>query len=321
MFSLSPINCRPKQGHGSRKRVVGFCDKFPSDSGRVVTSRARVDPALFRLFDRTSVPVSVGSSAAWARYFLHNVGLWNTDPIHSFSHLYSKSIPLDFSADCVCKSGELTMKRLLLVPSLLALILVGAASAAHAEPVTLVSVGTNTFRGTSAGPYSALLNGSPITMVCLSFDRTVQVGQTWNVVVNSLDASGVANALYGGQANALLKYQRAAWLYDQLTATPNQASAIQGAIWNIFNSSTPDSVASIRWFSAAMNANLEGYDFSRFRILTPTDRSAGGPQENMTTVPEPMTMLLLGSGLLGVAAKVGKRRRLTSAGIAGPTEV
>jgi len=213
------------------------------------------------------------------------------------------------------------MKRLLLVPSLLALILVGAAATAHADPVTLVSVGNNTFRGTSAGPYSALLNGSPITMVCLSFDRTVQVGQTWNITVNSLDASGVANALYGAQANALLKYQRAAWLYDQLTATPNQASAIQGAIWNIFNSSTPDSVASIRWFSAAMNANLEGYDFSRFRILTPTDRSAHGPQENMTTVPEPMTMLLLGSGLLGVAAKVRKHRRLTSARIAEPTEV
>jgi PEP-CTERM motif-containing protein len=212
------------------------------------------------------------------------------------------------------------MKRFLLVPSLLALILMGAASAAHADPLTLVSIGTNTFRGTSAGPYSALLNGSPITMVCLSFDRHVAVGQTWQVAINSLDASGVANALFGAQANALLKYQRAAWLYDQLTARPDQASAIQGAIWNIFKSSTPDSVASIRWFSAAMNANLEGYDFSRFRILTPTDRSAGGPQENMTTVPEPMTMLLLGSGLLGVAAKVRRHRRLTNSEIAEPAE-
>jgi len=213
------------------------------------------------------------------------------------------------------------MKRLLLVPSLLALILVGAVSSARAESVTLVSVGTNTFRGTSAGPYSALLDSSPITMICLSFNRTVQVGQTWNVAVNSLDATGVANSLYGTQANALLKYQRAAWLYDQLTAAPNQASAIQGAIWNIFNASTPDNAASIQWFSAAMNANLRGYDFSRFRILTPTNRGAHGPQENMTTVPEPMTMLLLGSGLLGVAAKVRRHRRLNNEAGAEPTEV
>jgi len=196
-----------------------------------------------------------------------------------------------------------------------------AASSARADSVTLVSIGTNTFQGTSAGPYSGLLNGDPISMMCLSFNRHVQVGQTWDVAVNMLDAAGVANALYGGQANALLKYQRAAWLYDQLTASPNQASAIQGAIWNIFNASTPDTAASIQWFSAAMNANLAGYDFSRFRILTPSDRSKYGPQEMMTTVPEPMTMLLLGSGLLGVAAKVRKHRKRNGADLAEPTEV
>lgn len=203
------------------------------------------------------------------------------------------------------------MKRLLLLPFLLAIIVIATPSA-QADPLTLVSIGSNTFRGTSAGPYDALLNGSPITMVCLSFDRHVQVGQTWQVAINSLDASGVANALFGAQPNALLNYQRAAWLYDQMVANPNQASAIQGAIWNIFNSSTPDTGASNNWFSMALNANLVGYDFTRFRILTPTDRSASGPQENMTTVPEPTTMLLLGSGLLGAAASARKRRRQAS---------
>lgn len=187
-----------------------------------------------------------------------------------------------------------------------------AATSAQAEPVRLLSVGNNTFRGYSAGPYSATLNNVPISMICLSFDRTVRVGQTWDVAVNSLDASGVANALYGAQANALNKYQRAAWLYDQITTNPDQAGAIQGAIWNIFNTGTPDNTASIRWFSLAMNANLSGYDFSRFRILTPTDRSRNGAQENLTSVPEPATMLLLGTGLAGVAARFRRRRKKQS---------
>lgn len=149
-----------------------------------------------------------------------------------------------------------------------------------------------------------------MSMVCISFDRHVSVGQEWQAAVNPLTASGIANGLYANQENALVKYQQAAWLFDQISVHPNQAGEIHGAIWNIFNPSvTPDTNGSTGWLSVAQSQNFTGYDFSRFRILTPTDHTANGPQENLTAVPEPATLLLLGTGLTGLANAARRRSK------------
>jgi hypothetical protein len=202
------------------------------------------------------------------------------------------------------------MRKFSLLSTLLLLVF-ATASTVTADTVTLTGAGNTIWNGVHSGPYDATLNGNSITMVCVSFDRHVSVGQTWEVAVNQLTAAGVANALYGSQANALLKYQQAAWLYDQMSLQPNQRGDIQGAIWNIFNlSSSPDTLASTAWLTSAQNQDFDGYDFSRFRILTPLDRTINGPQENLTEVPEPAALFLLGSGLVGIASRLRKRRRV-----------
>lgn len=204
------------------------------------------------------------------------------------------------------------MGKLFVLSSLLLLVF-ATTSTVTADTVTLTGAGSTIWSGVYSGPYDATLNGNSITMVCVSFDRHVSVGQTWQVVVNQLTDGGVANALYGSQTDALLKYKQAAWLYDQMSLQPNQRGDIQGAIWNIFNPDlSPDTTASSAWLATAQTQNFAGYDFSRFRILTPLDRSVNGPQENLTQVPEPAALFLFGSGLVGIASRLRKRRRARS---------
>jgi PEP-CTERM motif len=201
------------------------------------------------------------------------------------------------------------MRPSFLLSTLLFLLVLGPLSSASADTVTLTDSGNIQWNGYAAGPYGANLNGNSISMLCLSFDRQVSLGQTWDVAVNQLTATGVANSLYGGLSDALARYQQAAWLYDQIRLNPSDQGDIQGAIWNLFSPGAPDTLGSASWLSQAQAQNFAGYDFSRFRILTPLDRSADGPQENLMVVPEPASMLLLGTGLLGIAGYFRRRRQ------------
>ena len=187
--------------------------------------------------------------------------------------------------------------------TLLLLILSIASVSASADTFTLVSNNGVTHNGYSVGPLNGLLNGNPITTYCNDFDRFVNFGQSWDVNVLSFSSFSGAE---------LTQYQQAAWLTMQFAVTDqSQWGDIQYALWRVFDPNpTLVNAGSDFWLAQAQSQNFANFDFSNFQILRPTGEDG---QEMITTVPEPMTMLLFGTGLAAVAA--GARRRRRDAGI------
>ena len=55
------------------------------------------------------------------------------------------------------------------------------------------------------------------------------------------------------------------------------------------------------WYNLAETTDLSNVDFSQVMILTPTHAHCdGGDQEFLYLTPEPGTLMLIGSGLIGL---------------------
>jgi hypothetical protein len=189
---------------------------------------------------------------------------------------------------------------------------------AFGDTLTLTSDYSNIpqYDGDYVGPISATLTiggtETPVNVMCDDSNNISYFGSTWNVTVHSL-VNGVSGTMFGATAG-VKGYEEAAWLIAQIPthATSAQVGEIQQAVWDIFipGAFSLDSTANA-WLTEAENIDLADYNFSSCVIYTPT--GSGNSNQEFTSgdpprVPVPPSLLLFGSGLLGLVGWRGFRK-------------